>query len=140
MAIIGAIAAGIVLALSQIANLMINLKGHRQAATAARSAEGSAQNAAVEVKEVKTVLNETKNEQGGKLDQLAVVLDKTHTFVNSNMEIQLDLNERLARRVWEVSKHTSDKEVWEAAKRKLEEHRKNQRIVDAGEKTLSTPS
>jgi hypothetical protein len=90
----------------------------------------SAENAAVKVETVKNVLAAVDTRTSQKLEDLADVTNATHTLVNSNMGVQLQLNATLARRVAELTKSPLDAEVADKADRMLSDHQSRQSIVD----------
>jgi hypothetical protein len=70
-----------------------------------------------------------------KLDGLAVVTDKTHTLVNSNMGVQLKLNALVSRRLADLTRDPADITAAELAERLYHEHQGKQAVVDSGSKT-----
>lgn len=91
--------------------------------------------AAAKTEEVRVTLEEATTTTDNKLVAMAVVVDDTHTLVNSNMEKVLLIAAIALRRV--ADDHPEDVAAQDAAKvadASLSEHRKKQKIVDQGMK------
>jgi len=102
----------------------------RETRAEAAKASEAATAAAGKVEEVKVTLKETTAAADKKLDAIAVVGEKTHTLVNSNMEVQLKLNKVLSQRLAELTKDPADIAVAAQADRLLAEHQSKQAAVD----------
>jgi len=86
---------------------------------------------AVKLDAVKVAAEDVANKVSGQLTGIAVVADKTHTLVNSNMGAQLTISAVALRRIASLTKDPKDIEVAEEAERLLADHAKKQARVDA---------
>jgi hypothetical protein len=68
-----------------------------------------------------------------KLEEMALVGEKTHTLVNSNMGAQLKLTATVSRRLALITKDDSDQEAASIAETLLHEHERKQEVVDANQ-------
>jgi ribosomal protein L16 Arg81 hydroxylase len=81
--------------------------------------------------QVAITLAKTTKDADTKLNKIAVVADATHKLVNSAMTVQLQLVASALRRVADLTKDKSDRELADAAEVRLYEHQQKQLAVDA---------
>lgn len=96
--------------------------------------KSSANKAADKAEQVKVDLKESNAQTDDKLNAIALVADKTHTLVNSNMGAQLRISAVALRRVADITKHPDDDAAANLAENVLKEHEAKQAVVDANEK------
>jgi len=118
-----------------LAYLMAKFKAQQELAVIAQAAQSAAAVKATEdVKNtLKTTTTNTTNlitESAEKIENLRVVAKATHTLVNSNMEIQLNLNKVVTRRLADFTKDSKDIETADLAERTYNEHVAKQKEVD----------
>jgi len=75
----------------------------------------------------------------GKIDEAAKVAKDTHTLVNSNMGVQLQLNASVTKRLADVTKDPIDKEAALSAARLYADHLGKQAIVDSRQSADKDP-
>lgn len=81
--------------------------------------------------DLKEVLVATSKDGAERLDNLAKVSKATHTFVNSDMSIQLEINRDLARKLADRTGDPADRAAADLADRKYREHQAKQADVNA---------
>lgn len=86
--------------------------------------------AAVKVEEVKTTLESNNDDTSKKLNDLATVAKATHTLVNSNMAIQLELNMKVTRELANLKDTQTARDMADAAEKLYHEHTVKQHEVD----------
>ncbi len=79
---------------------------------------------------VKTILEASGEVNDKKLDNLSKVAKATHVLVNSNMAVQLRLNQAVTRRLADITKDPVDVKAAELAEKMYIEHQGKQREVD----------
>lgn len=70
-----------------------------------------------------------------KLEEIKKTGIDTHTLVNSNMGIQLQLTSAALKRISDITNAPADIEAYSKAKRLFDDHMAKQAIVDSGIKT-----
>lgn len=91
----------------------------------------TAEGAAKLVAQVATTADEATRDTAAKLDGLALVADKTHSLVNSNMGTQLRISAVALRRIADLTNEGEDKNIADAAEALLAEHLAKQAQADA---------
>lgn len=132
VAVAGALATVIVATAGAVAPTLIAIKSMKDAVkTAGQDAQIAASNAANAASEVKATLAVDTANTTARMESLAKVAKDTHTLVNSNMEVQLNLNRAMARRLAALpNAPAEDIEAAKHAELMYQEHVKKQAIVD----------
>jgi hypothetical protein len=108
-------------------------KATQSSSQVANTISYTAKEAAGKVAEVKETLIDSTQDTGDKLAGLLKIGEATHSLVNSNFGVQLEIGAIALERVAEYSKKPEDMEVAKMARKRFEEHAAKQKAVDAAD-------
>lgn len=134
----------VALAITAVANLIIQIIAKRDAASAAKEAHAGIQDAAIAAKQAAAKVEVVKNAlahsadkvlttEAAKMDLLQKTntsVDQIHVLVNNRMGVALQSVAIMARRIADLTKSESDEAAAVAADKASAEHDEKQRVVD----------